>query len=88
MNKSELKTGMWIICENGDSGMILLDTNNGDITSGINNWCPLNNYDENLEQTIHYDGYDDIIKVIQPTNNKDYYNINDKYADYKVLWGK
>jgi len=78
---------MWVICENGEKGMILLDTNNGDIISGDKLWCPLSNYDEKLKQTMPYEGFD-IVKIIQPTHNKDYYNINDEYVSYRVLWEK
>jgi len=34
-----------------------------------------------------YDGFD-IVKIIQPTHNKDYYNIKGEYVNYKILWEK
>jgi hypothetical protein len=86
MKKSDLKTGMWVIVKHGGKGMVLLGTNNGDIISGDTRWGSLDEYDDNLIRTNQNHNYD-IVKIIQPTTNFDYYNIN-KDTKHIVIWDK
>lgn len=87
MKKSDLKTGMWVVCKDGDRGMVLLNTENGDIISGDTNWGPLSSYDDDLKyknSTLPFLNAD-IVKVIQPSANKYYYHINND-ANSEVIW--
>lgn len=88
MKKSELRTGMWVICKNRNRGMVLLNTKDGDIISGDTNWCSLNRYDENLNHLNRGYPLFNIVKVIQPSAHYYYYyNIN-KDDKYEVIWDK
>lgn len=69
MKRSELKTGMIIEDSNGQKGMVLLNTANGDIVSG-ETWCPLDSLCKDLTQ-INYDGHT-INAVYQPDSNMSY----------------
>ena len=80
MKKSELKTGMWLKRRNGDLAMVLLNTENGDICSGIETWYPLDHTNEDL--TDKYDVQFDIVKIMQPLSNHSYYN----YDEHNVIW--
>jgi hypothetical protein len=67
--KDMLKTGMILKYDNGDLGMVLLGTANGDIVSG-ENWGEL----ELLSNSMNGGRlYMDVTAVYQPTSNKQYY---------------
>lgn len=68
-SKKDLKTGMILVQGNGQTGMVLLGTANGDIVSG-STWYPLTSIDEDL--TKHYGREYDIVEVWQPRYNNDY----------------
>lgn len=81
MNKSDLKTGMWVENEKEEKGMVIFGTKDGDIISGKNLWSPLSEYDENLKGK---NGNTNIVKVYQPTAVCYYFNF-DKYNS-DLLW--
>ena len=84
MKKSDLKTGMWVVSKNGAKGIIMLDTNDGDIISGDTLWCNLKSYNDDLRT---YLSDFDIVKVLQPKCPQDYFNLNIYQEDtYKVIW--
>lgn len=70
--KKDLKTGMIVRTKDNKLAMVLLNTNNGDIVSGKDYWCPLNSYLDNLTYVYDYAPEADILEVYQPYNNSDY----------------
>lgn len=85
MKKSDLKTGMWVVCKNEAKGIIMLDTKDGDIISGDTLWCSLESYDEDLRADLISDF--DIVKILQPKCPQDYFNFHiDQEDNYKVIW--
>lgn len=85
MKKSDLKTGMWVICKNGNRGMVLLNTKDGDIVSGDTNWFPLDSYNNELKYPNSDFSEFDIVKIVQPSANTYYYNI-DRDFKLQTLW--
>jgi hypothetical protein len=93
MKKSELKTGMWLEVEQKftnvtliNMGMVLLDTENGDIIVG-ETWMPLDSLNEDLEyENCHVK----ITKIYQPSNNIDYLRkespFNFKFRENELVW--
>ena len=68
-SKKDLKTGMIIVTRKGETGMVLLGTQGGDIVSG-NTWFPLDSVNEDLTKGIGSEY--DIIEVYQPRSNFSY----------------
>jgi hypothetical protein len=83
--KSDLKTGMWVELRNGEKSLVFLNTKHGDIFSSNDTWGSLGGYSEDL--TLKDEEIDDIqydiVKVYQPTCNRDYYNFD---SHSKVVW--
>ena len=87
MKKSDLKSGMIVEKENGDRGIVLLNTSNGDIIGGAGGgndktWCGLYNYREDLT----YGGVDaaTIMKVYDACSNMNFGSFNE--YDLKLIW--
>lgn len=66
MNKSELKTGMWVEYRDGRIKMVALKTDYGDILCGGGTWNELSNYDENWNSKTM--SILDIIKIFKPNS--------------------
>ncbi len=87
MKKSDLKSGMIIERKNGEKGIVLLNTSNGDIIGGAgggNNktWCGLDNYNDDLL----YMGLNHatIVKVYDACSNMNFGSFNE--YDLKLIW--
>lgn len=81
--KSDLKTGMWIELRDGDKGMVLLNTNSGDIFSGHDLWGSLSEYKDDL--TSKHSKQFDVVRIYQPSANRYYYNIEIGIG-LKTIW--
>lgn len=92
MKKSDLKTGMIIETNNGDIGMVMLGTQRGDIIAGDGRsdenldrrfWCPLSEFDEELQREDN-SSYKSIDKVYSlPGANMISASLT---KDRKLLW--
>jgi hypothetical protein len=87
MKKSDLKSGMIIERKDGEKGIVLLNTSNGDIIGGAGGgknktWCGLYNYREDLT----YGGLEDttIVKVYDADSNMNFGSFNE--YDLKLIW--
>ena len=85
MKKSDLKTGMILKFSNGELGMVLLGTADGDIISG-ETWFPLENHTDE-ELFGHSDIYGLVVTVYQPKAPRDYLSGGiELNNEYRVLW--
>jgi len=93
MKKSDFKTGMWIELRNSKKAMVLLNTDRGDIFSGIDTWGNLESYSEDLIYK-GIGGCDDskfiyensIVKVYNPSSNEHTYNFDKEYYNHNCIW--
>lgn len=81
--KDMLKTGMWIETRNGEKGIVLLNTVDGDLVSG-ETWFPLDSVNHNLKRKDNSDSPYDIVKIYSPNCNHNYYNFNPSINE--LLW--
>jgi hypothetical protein len=85
MKKSDLKTGMWVELRNGRKGMVLLNTNDGDIVSSTETWFPISDHwKEDFSSSISRNYDTEIVKIYQPRNNMGYFN--HKVAEMTLVW--
>lgn len=85
--KKDLKTGMIVRTKDNKLAMVLLNTNNGDIVSGKDYWCPLDTYLDNLKYEHDFAPEADILEVYQPYNNCDYLGTGELDLDRcKLIW--
>ena len=87
MKKSDLKSGMIIEGKNGEKGIVLLNTSNGDVIGGAGGgknktWCGLYNYREDLT----YGGLEDdtIVKVYDVDSNMNLGSFDE--CNLKLIW--
>ena len=87
MKKSDLKSGMIIERRNGEKGIVLLNTSNGDIIGGAGGgdnktWCGLYNYREDL--TYGSLEHATVVKVYNAGSNMNFGSFNE--YDLKLIW--
>lgn len=89
MKKSELKSGMIVKKINGELGMVMLNTPNGDVIVGNGEndrqqfWCPLSVYDDDLNRHGENDE-NSIYQVLDFRSNK--YGADLSVNGRKILW--
>lgn len=79
MKKEDLKSGMVVVTRDGNKGIVLLGTTNGDIIGGCGEyhgatWKPLDALNDDL--TSNYEGEYDIVKIYNTSGNKNFGTID------------
>ena len=82
MTKSELKTGMVVELVNGERGMVLLGTDNGDIVSVGDTWFQMSDLSADMKRTAG--ACYNVARVLQPDANIDY--CVERWKRAPVIW--
>jgi hypothetical protein len=90
MLKSELRSGMLIVKPNGNKGIVMLNTPNGDVIVGTGvddgeTWFPMKELEEDLNNHIEGSGYN-VSQVYSYSSNKTAANMS--ISNRSLLWSK
>jgi hypothetical protein len=80
MKKSDLKTGTRVTLENGETYLVYLNTNFGDVFVGKTEHNPMSNYSEDLISKH------DVLSIVEVEIPRDMYNLRTSQQSFKTIW--
>ena len=83
MKKDDLRAGMIVELRDGDKGIVLLNTEHGDLLLYRDGWNNVGEYEDDLTAGVGFEEFD-IIKVYQPSHKHGYAIKNWGLA--KLIW--